>query len=722
AGTLGLNRQAELAGDMVAFSETVTEPAEKLQLGHQRIVDRRAALETEIATTSALSVDLHTKLDTLQESLFQISARVTSAQTLAASIENGTLVEEGTVDPALRDAEALAVIIERDRTIADLRLERNDLMEQLRLVRAELAVSQEDVLMVEKQRATAETKVQEARDLLSSLQANQLALQSNWKSEIDNQSIEHLQARQAIESELESVLAGQAALKVELSEALATIDTLKADNLSLVAQRDEARSLSEERTLALGKFETQNASLMNGLSQCRMGQEDLSNHIAALEADINAARALAGKQAPDSVRLLLAEGVEIADLAPSWSIEDPITGETLSSGEGPTLELPKDAGPYRVVADLGGQLQERTFSVRAFERQDHDFTLNLARLDLNLRNNKADEGVTEAFLVKLESPVFAQEIEVTEGEAKSLFLPIGDYRLSTDFGLTQWSAEQSLAAGEVANLDIEVNALPLALDLVAGDREKPLSEDIAWYLRDARAPTKQLAFSGPKADVMLAPGVYDVEVAFEGFMASQTIFVDADGRLSEPLQETVRFNDGAVRLAFSNNGEAVPADLDLEWRIELGGAAIVTSQTLDGDTVQLPAGGYHLNATANDVQIERDFLVLAGQITELAPDFSLGQVTLRLIGDSGDLVPSDSIDWSIVPQGTQASGFAGSAKTGEAIQTLLLPEGRYRVMARTGDTAVQRLISVKSGDKASFGLIVPGYASGGSLAQLGLGE
>ena len=89
------------------------------------------------------------------------------------------------------------------RTIADLRLERNDLMEQLRLVRAELAVSQEDVLMVEKQRATAETKVQEARDLLSSLQANQLALQSNWKSEIDNQSIEHLQARQAIESELE---------------------------------------------------------------------------------------------------------------------------------------------------------------------------------------------------------------------------------------------------------------------------------------------------------------------------------------------------------------------------------------------------------------------------------------------------------------------------------------------------------------------------------------
>ena len=271
-------------------------------------------------------------------------------------------------------------------------------------------------------------------------------------------------------------------------------------------------------------------------------------------------------------------------------------------------------------------------------------------------------------------------------------------------------------------MDIEVNALPLALDLVAGDREKPLSEDIAWYLRDARAPSKQLAFSGPKADVMLAPGVYDVEVAFEGFMASQTIFVDADGRLSEPLQETVRFNDGAVRLAFSNNGEAVPADLDLEWRIELGGAAIVTSQTLDGDTVQLPAGGYHLNATANDVQIERDFLVLAGQITELAPDFSLGQVTLRLIGDSGDLVPSDSIDWSIVPQGTQASGFAGSAKTGEAIQTLLLPEGRYRVMAKTGDTAVQRLISVKSGDKASFGLIVPGDASGGSLAQLGLGE
>ena len=179
-----------------------------------------------------------------------------------------------------------------------------------------------------------------------------------------------------------------------------------------------------------------------------------------------------------------------------------------------------------------------------------------------------------------------------------------------------------------------------------------------------------------------------------------------------------------MRLAFSNNGDSLPDDLDLQWCIELGGAAIVTSQTLDGDIVQLPAGGYHLSATANAVQIERDFLVLAGQVTDLRPDFSLGQVTLRLIGASGDLIHQGAIDWSILPLGRQPDpgGFAGAARTGPALQTLLLPEGRYRVTARTGETAIQRLIAVTSGNKAAFGLVLPGESRDGRLAHVALTE
>ena len=179
-----------------------------------------------------------------------------------------------------------------------------------------------------------------------------------------------------------------------------------------------------------------------------------------------------------------------------------------------------------------------------------------------------------------------------------------------------------------------------------------------------------------------------------------------------------------MRLAFSNNGDSLPDDLDLQWCIELGGAAIVTSQTLDGDIVQLPAGGYHLSATANAVQIERDFLVLAGQVTDLRPDFSLGQVTLRLIGASGDLIHQGAIDWSILPLGRQPDpgGFAGAARTGPALQTLLLPEGRYRVTARTGETAIQRLIAVTSGNKAAFRLVLPGESRDGRLAHVALTE
>jgi len=53
---------------------------------------------------------------------------------------------------------------------------------------------------------------------------------------------------------------------------------------------------------------------------------------------------------------------------------------------------------------------------------------------------------------------------------------------------------------------------------------------------------------------------------------------------------------------------------------------------------------------------------------------------------------------------------------------LLLPEGRYRVTAQTGAQTVERLISVKSGDKSSFGLILPAEPAGESLAQLSSGS
>ena len=273
--------------------------------------------------------------------------------------------------------------------------------------------------------------------------------------------------------------------------------------------------------------------------------------------------------------------------------------------------------------------------------------------------------------------------------------------------------------------------LPVALDLVTGDAGEALAEDVTWRLSDAHQPDRRLDFQGSKADLQLQPGVYDVEVDFQGFVATQTVFIDADHRVDAPVHETVRFNDGAVRLRFSNNSEAVPEGLDLHWRIELQGAAIVTSQTLECDLVQLPAGGYRLRAQANDVELECDFLVLAGQVTELTPDFSLGQVTLSLLDDVGAGLNDIEVEWSVIPHGEAQTdhGFQGAVRTGSAVQTLLLPQGRYRVTAQSEAHRINRLITVKPGDKAAFGLKLPSPAlsplgpvpatEGEDLAQLG---
>ena len=725
-GTLGLSRRADLAAEMAALSGVVAEPAEKLREGHNRLVERRAALETEMAATAAQSADLHRRINQIDQSLDRLLVRAESAQQLAQRIESGEpLSDDDQLALEATDQPVLDIIEQRDAQIAELELERLALLDQLKAVRAELMTAQEDVLVVQRQRADAESRVSEARDLLAGLQANQLAMKANWTAEIKEASAEHMQARFQLENELDTVLAQSKSLRTDLDNTRQALEESQATNLQLVTARNDALTEAAESKLLANQLESQNRLLTEGLEQCRTGREDLTRHIASLQADIADAHSLVAAREPDRVRFVLASGVALdADVTPAWTVEDASTSVQLDAGEGVDLALPKEAGRYRVIADLDGQLVERTFSVRTFEHADHEFSLDLAQIDLNLQPSKATEAATEPVDVVLFSPVYAMEKRVHAGQPTRLFVPAASYQLRANLGLDQWDETVELKAGEAVQRAIAVDTLPVALDLIAGERGLPIDDELEWVLRDTREPTKSLAFQGPQATVQLAPGIYDVEVAFNGFVASQTVFIDAAEPVTEPLQESVRFNDGAVRLSFSNNGEAVPDGLDLQWRIELQGAAIVTSQTLDDDIVQLPAGGYRLRAQANDVELERDFLVLAGQVTELAPDFTLGQVTLSLLDETGVPLDARGIEWSVIPQpvASDDTGFQGAMRMGSAIQTLLLPEGRYRVTAQTGAQTVERLISVKSGDKSSFGLILPAEPAGESLAQLSSGS
>ena len=735
AGTLGMSRHARLAAAMATLSATVTEPAEKLVEGHQKLVERRATLETEMAATASQSEALHGRLSQLQGSLDQVLLRVESTRHLAASLEAGQPVTNAVHNTLDAPHQRVFSIIEsRDAQIATMQQERTELMDELKAVRADLMTAQEDVVRTQRQRVDAEQRVTDARTLLAGLQANQLAMKSQWKTELDRVSLEHLTARQALEVELAEVLAQRDSLRTDLNTLRQTLETSQAQTLRLVVSRDESRAEAAEIKLVVAQLETENSALNQSLTQCRLGQEDLTLHVASLEAqsklqaqsedeDLNADPAVTSPHArlkePDTVHFVLAPGATLDPrIVPQWSVEDAATNAPLSKGQSQSLVLPTAAGVYRVIADLGGQLVERTFDVAPLEQSNHEFSLDLTRLTLSLNPTKTTVAATEPLLVRLSSPVYAVEAEVGAVEAVDLFVPAATYALSATIGLTPWQDELTLIAGETVSHVIDIGALPVAFDLITGDAGEPLSEDLNWVLRDARIPEQHIAQQGPQADLRVAPGIYDIEVAFEGFTATQTVFIDAEEPVAASVPETVRFNDGAVRLRFANNGEAVPEGLDLRWRIELEGAAIVTSQTLEGDIVQLPAGGYRLLAQANDVAIERDFLVLAGQVTELAPDFNLGQVSLSLLDETGATMEALIVDWSVIPQTTAdlATGFQGALRSGPATQTLLLPEGRYRVIAQwgsaRGSATVQRLIAVKSGDRAAFGLMVPQVQTG----------
>ena len=631
------------------------------------------------------------------------------------------------------------MIESRDALIAELQAERDTLLSDLQAVRADLMVAQKDLVHVQQRRVEAEGRVAEARDLLAELQANQLAMKSSWKAELDRIALDHLTVRQDLEARLADVLAQSEALRTDLTAAQTALEASQAENLQLVLARNDAISQAAEAKVLATRFETQNAALSQTLSECRLSEEGLSQHIAELQTlPQPVAPTPVVIREPDRVAFVLAPGVAFEDgVAPQWTVEDLATGLKLDEGVGVDLVLPEAAGAYRVVADLDGQLVERSFNVSPLgtEATAHTFSLDLTTLDLSLNPTKATIAATEPLLVALSSPIYALETAVHAGEPTRLYLPAATYALTTTLGLAAWQDEMELLVGETTSHVIEVGTLPVALDLVTGEGEEALPEDLSWVLRDARSPALEATFEGAQADLRLMPGIYDVEVAFDGFVATQTVFIDAGERVDVPLHETVRFNDGAVRLRFSNNGTDVPEGLDLQWRIELQGAAIVTSQTLDGDIVQLPAGSYRLRAQANDVELERDFLVLAGQVTELMPDFTLGQVTLSLLDASGAALDQASVEWTFIPQNLSlieheaqdrtGAGFQGAVRTGAATQTLLLPEGRYRVRAQTGAQAVDRLIAVKSADKAAFGLMLPllspAQEDGEGLARLSQG-
>ena len=221
----------------------------------------------------------------------------------------------------------------------------------------------------------AEQRVTDARTLLAGLQANQLAMKSQWKTELDRVSLEHLTARQALEVELAEVLAQRDSLRTDLNTLRQTLETSQAQTLRLVVSRDESRAEAAEIKLVVAQLETENSALNQSLTQCRLGQEDLTLHVASLEAqsklqaqsedeDLNADPAVTSPHArlkePDTVHFVLAPGATLDPrIVPQWSVEDAATNAPLSKGQSQSLVLPTAAGVYRVIADLGGQLVER---------------------------------------------------------------------------------------------------------------------------------------------------------------------------------------------------------------------------------------------------------------------------------------------------------------------------------------------------------------------------
>lgn len=267
-------------------------------------------------------------------------------------------------------------------------------------------------------------------------------------------------------------------------------------------------------------------------------------------------------------------------------------------------------------------------------------------------------------------------------------------------------ADASSAIGKAARLPV----LPRdPFSLLTGERTVRLSARLApdgpdipgglvWRIfsdtadKDGNLPLVATV-KGGQASVRLKPGDYLVHVAYG--LASQTRELRVE---SSDVDETVVLNAGGLRLQAAIEDNAyLPSDLvTFEVYTDASndtGRRRVVADAREGSILRLPAGTYHVIShygSANAV-VRADIKVEPGKLTEATIYQKAAKMTLKLVAASGGEAIADTA-WTIIgPNGETVQESVG------AFPSVVLVEGRYKVIARHGGRTFSREFKVEPG-------------------------
>lgn len=422
-------------------------------------------------------------------------------------------------------------------------------------------------------------------------------------------------------------------------------------------------------------------------------------------------QANAGKAAPASVAPQGPPGLALSArlAAQSSPVSAPVQWRVFKAGSesaifealASQITAPLEAGSYMVEGSLGFASARKAVDVLEKGPTRLDLPLEAAALRVTVRDLK-DGPASASALVTLRAEAAganqpARPMWIGRAREADFVVPPGNYRVHVSESLTELDEAVTLAAGNIVNKDIVMNAGHLELTAAAKPEGEPL-EGVTFLIAkdDPEAPEgrREIARSAAlKPTFALPAGTYYVTARTGSAEVRQRVAIGAGDNVKRSISlGLAKLSVGAELAAGKKEGSAALPKLSIATRIlSLDGEPheVARSTTLAPEFT-LAAGRYRIEASigALNVKASQDIDLEAGSNRRVGLKLDANTITLKFANAVGAAPPAN-LSWEL----RDSQGGVLMRSSQPAPNAIVAP-GRYTARLDAGDKRIEKTVDV----------------------------
>lgn len=383
-----------------------------------------------------------------------------------------------------------------------------------------------------------------------------------------------------------------------------------------------------------------------------------------------------------------------------WRILRPDSGTAVFEGDGASVTVPLEPGPYAVEAASGLAGTKANFTVNAGPTTEAAVALDAASLRV-IVNDAKDGPVSATALVTVKAAAGAGATWTGWARDASLVLPSGSYKIYVSDNLVERDETVTLPAGDILSKPVVLGAGHLELTAFGLAQDKPL-ESVRFLVArddpDQPGGKREVVRSGAVRPTFTLPaGTYYVTARYGTAELRQQVGIGAGDAVKQRMvmglaKLTVSadaLGSGGSKAASAADASARPA---LSTRIVSlnGEEREVARSSAAAPEFTLAAGRYRVEASIGSLNVRttQDVTLEPGSTRQISLKLDLSLVMLRVAGT--------------MPAGSGVSFEVRDQRGGLVVRTqqraprLVLAPGRYTVRLDVDDKHAEKTVDVGS--------------------------